>query len=154
MTGKRTLSFIALAAVGLTLAQGCSSASDVASESEVDGEEQTDSATFESTSQCSGGEMCFWDDNGFADTFKALTSSRSNFNDINFGDKTSSVYNRSSVAWVLYDDAGFSDTAVCVMAGATVANLGNFGFNDKVSSALRRSVNSCPSGILPFFGAN
>lgn len=117
-------------------------------------EENTSTTEWESTSQCNTGQMCFWDDNGFSDSFRALTSSLSNFNDINFGDKTTSVLNRAAVAWVLFDDAGFSDTRVCIKAGASVANFGNFGFNDKVSSARRRSDDTCPSGVRVFTGIN
>lgn len=132
---------------------GCA-VDDMERDIEIDGQEQIASVTLASTSQCSSGRICFWDDSDFLDTFRSMTLSLANFNDINFGDKATSVWNRMTVAWLLYDDAGYSDTRVCVMAGASVANLGNFGFNDKTSSARKLAGNTCPSGVLFFDGVN
>lgn len=130
---------------------GCAVDDDMEQDIEIDGQEQIASVTLASTSQCNNGRICFWDDNGFSDTFKYRTVSLGNFSDINFGDKTTSVWNRMTVAWLLYDDAGYSDTRVCVKAGASVTNLGNFGFNDKTSSAKKLTGNTCPSGCLEVF---
>ncbi len=106
------------------------------------------------SSDCSSGEVCFWDDAGFTDTRKDRTTSLAHFSDIGFNDKTSATYNRMSVAWVLYDDTNYTDSAVCLKSGASVSNLGNYGFGDKTSSAKKRSDNTCPSGSKVFYGAN
>ena len=133
----------------LSLALSFSACIDEKSEDLLTAEDESASAN-----ECGSGRICFWDDNGFSDTFKYRTVSLADFNNINFGDKATSVLNRMTVAWLLYDDAGYSDTCVCVMAGASVANLGNFGFNDKTSSAWKLAGNTCPSGVLAFDGVN
>lgn len=93
--------------------------------------------------QCQAGLLCAFDDAGYKDRRAALTKSVSDFNTINFGDKTSSVKNASKVAWVLYDDHGYSDTHYCIKPGHAASNLGSYGFNDKTSSAKRLSTSSC-----------
>ena len=94
--------------------------------------------------ECHPGKFCLFDDTGYEDRRIALTASENNMNDINFGDKTSSVKNRSSVAWILYDDHDYSDTKVCVKPGASISNLADRGFGDKTSSAKRLSRTTCP----------
>jgi len=119
--------------------------------------EEADSTSIEtsaSTSQCSLNVMCFWEDNGFAGTFKGLTASVSDFVAISFGDATTAVWNRTSVAWVLFQDDTFRGAMACVRPGASVANLGNFSFNDEISSAQRQSGDICPSGAIVFTGIN
>lgn len=103
---------------------------------------------------CTSGRLCLWDDVSFTDTKKTFSSSNPNLNNSGFSDKTSSAYNRDKVAWVLYDDTGYKDTAKCLKAGASVSNFGNFGFNDKTSSVYRRSNNTCPAGAAVFTGPN
>jgi len=93
--------------------------------------------------QCQSGLLCVFDDTNYQDRRAAMTSSVSDFNTINFGDKTSSVKNASGAAWVLYDDHGYSDTHFCIAPGHAASNLGSYGFNDKTSSAKRLSTSSC-----------
>lgn len=79
---------------------------------------------------CTDGALCLFDDRDFADrriTFgnkadhpaDSTATAASNLKDgaYNFGDKTSSVWNRSPRAWRLYDDSGYSDRSVCVRPG-------------------------------------
>jgi len=63
-----------------------------------------------------------------------------------FGDKTSSVKNRQSVSWVIYDDHDYTDRSVCIRPGVRVPQLPDYDFNDKTSSAKRLSGTSCPAG--------
>lgn len=76
----------------------------------------------------------------------AVGSSESNlWWDRGFGDMASSVRNVSSVAYVLYDDTGYSDRRYCIRAGESISNLHNdaWNFGDKISSVKRLGSNSC-----------
>lgn len=99
--------------------------------------------------ECPLGSFCLFDDTKFEDRRKALTSSEDDMNDIDFGDKTSSVMNRSGRAWVIYDDHDYKDRAFCIPPKGSVHNLGTdtVKFNDKTSSAKKMSGASCPSGV-------
>ena len=99
--------------------------------------------------ECPSGSFCLFDDTNFEDRRKALTSSEDDMNDIDFGDKTSSVMNRSSRAWVIYDDHDYKDRAFCIPPKGSVHNLGTdtVKFGDKTSSAKKMSGSSCPSGV-------
>jgi hypothetical protein len=59
------------------------------------------------------------------------------------------LYNRTSVAWIVYDDSNYTDRAYCVFSGYAIPNLGAspYAFGDKISSAQRRPTNECPAGI-------
>lgn len=93
---------------------------------------------------CPSGRFCLFDDSSYGDRRKALSSSEDDMNDIGFGDKTSAVKNRTSVAWVIYDDHDYDDRRICLRAGAQVSRLSDYDFNDKTSSAKRLSSDSCP----------
>lgn len=99
--------------------------------------------------ECPSGSFCLFDDTSFEDRRKALTSSEDDMNDIDFGDKTSSVMNRSARAWVIYDDHDYKDRAFCIPPKGSVKNLGTdtIKFGDKTSSAKKMSGASCPSGV-------
>lgn len=94
--------------------------------------------------ECHPGHLCVFDDDHYEDRRKMLDSAQDDFNDIGFGDKTSSVKNRDNVAWRLYDDSGYSDTSVCIPSGGERADLSNAGFGDKTSSARPLSTSYCP----------
>jgi hypothetical protein len=121
---------------------------------QIDEEDNTSVQISASTSQCHDAVMCFWRHNGFAGTFKGLTASQSNFEDIDLGDEVTSVWNRTTVAWVLYQHDTFRGDTACLHPGASVANLGNFNFNDEISSARRQTSDTCPSGAIVFSGMN
>ena len=96
--------------------------------------------------QCVAARLCLFDDKGYADRRIALTSSVSDMNDVDFGDKASSAKNYTHVAWMLYDDHGYSDTHHCLKSGYVWSDMG--GFSDKTSSAKRLGSDSCPSGSV------
>jgi Beta/Gamma crystallin len=75
----------------------------------------------------------------------ALYSSDSNLWNRGFSDATSSVRNVSSVAYVLYDDSGYSDRRYCIRSGESISNLHNdaWKFGDKISSVKKLGSNSC-----------
>jgi hypothetical protein len=93
---------------------------------------------------CPANRFCLFDDSGYKDRRIALSKSENDLNDINFGDKTSSVKNRQKVAWVIYDDHDYHDRSLCIPAGVNVSSLSSYGFNDKTSSAKRLSTARCP----------
>ncbi len=74
-------------------------------------------------------------------------SSRPNLNKAfcRFGDKASSVDNRSSSAWVLYDDSGYKDRRYCISPGQRINDLHAqaWKFGDKISAIKRLSGTSC-----------
>jgi len=143
-----------LVAVTILLAMGACASDAPGQPDEDDQDDPTSIQASASTSQCQLNVMCFWRDNGFASTFKGLTSSVSNFENISFGDVTTSVWNRTNVAWVLYQHDTFRGAMACVRPGASVANLSNFSFNDEISSAQRQTGDFCPSGAIVFTGMN
>lgn len=98
---------------------------------------------------CSSGRFCLFDDAGYEDRRISLSSSENNMNDINFGDKTTSVQNKTSVSWVVYDDDNYRDRAFCIKPGVSVRDFGSsaYKFSDKTSSAKKLSSAACPSGI-------
>ena len=53
--------------------------------------------------------------------------------------------NRTSVAWIIYDDSGYDDRNYCIRAGGSVKSLKDkWNFNDKTSSIERLSRARCP----------
>ncbi|MGW8575538.1 peptidase inhibitor family I36 protein [Streptomyces niveus] len=60
-------------------------------------------------------------------------------------DRASSVKNRDSVAWVLYDDTNHGDRHYCLRATGYIPNLhdSRWNFGDKISSVKRLGSNSC-----------
>jgi len=96
---------------------------------------------------CAPNRMCLWDDDNYDDRLLQFESGSSNLKFDRFNDKTSSVFNNTPAAFVLYDDTRGSDTSVCVMAGAQSRNLDDYGFGDKASSLYRQDGNSCPNGV-------
>ena len=95
-------------------------------------------------SECQPGFLCLFDDKGYKDRRVRLSASENNMNDVNFGDKASSVKNTSGVAWRLYDDHDYSDRSLCVPRNGAASNLKDYDFGDKTSSARRYSTASCP----------
>jgi hypothetical protein len=86
---------------------------------------------------------------------RLFTDSWSNLADViewNWSDKTTSVRNADTVAWVLYDDRGFRDRSYCIRPGERVIDLqpNPWRFNDKTSSIKRLSTASC-SGYVAFY---
>jgi len=93
--------------------------------------------------KCTAGRLCLWDDINYKDRRKEFTASNNDLNSVDFGDKTSSVNNASSVAWVLFDDHGYNDTRFCIRPHGKVADLHAYGFNDKTSSVMKLATASC-----------
>lgn len=90
--------------------------------------------------ECQPGYFCLFDDTDYGDRRIALRAGVSDFNDIDFGDKTSSVANFTSQSWRIYDDNGYSDTSHCFAPRARSTDLSDdYGFGDKTSSARPRS---------------
>src|SRR5690349_4694432 len=84
--------------------------------------------------ECTPDYFCLFDDTGYEDRRKRFTVSHDDMNDFDFGDKASSAKNRTSDAWVIYDDHGWEDRHYCIPAGGEVNSLGNrWDFNDKTS---------------------
>jgi len=96
--------------------------------------------------ECPKNRFCLFDDRGYEDRRIALKSSVSDMNDLNFGDKASSVKNRANVWWLIYDDHDYDDRALCIKPGVRVADLNSYGFGDKTSSAKPLTASRCPSG--------
>lgn len=98
--------------------------------------------------ECTKARLCLFDDKSYEDRRITLSKSEDNMNDVDFGDKTSSVINRTGAAWVLYDDSGYGDRRFCIPPGVSVRDFGvdAYKFNDKVSSAKRMPDAKCPSG--------
>lgn len=97
---------------------------------------------------CPVGRFCLFDDHSYGDRRIALSASEDNMRDVDFGDKASSVMNRTSSAWIIYDDKDYADRRFCLPPGVGVRDLGveAMKFNDKTSSARRAGSASCPSG--------
>ncbi len=98
--------------------------------------------------ECLAHRFCLFDDTGYEDRRIALASSENNMNDIDFGDKTSSVKNRQSVSWLIFDDHDYSDRSLCIRPGVNVPRLSDYDFNDKTSSAKRLSGTGCPAASM------
>ena len=96
--------------------------------------------------ECPKNRFCLFDDHGYEDRRIALRSAVTDMNDISFGDKASSVKNRQSVWWLIYDDHDFHDRALCIKPGVTIPDLNSYGFGDKTSSAKPLTAARCPSG--------
>lgn len=106
---------------------------------------------------CTTGALCLFDDTWrndrrltFGSTKGHATDSSatkvSNLKDMKFGDKTSSVVNKSKYAWRLYDDHNYKDRSVCVPPNTQIDDLGtkrNKKFGDKTSSIKRMSGSKC-----------
>lgn len=93
----------------------------------------------------------YWNQN-YAGTVFFTTVSNSNLDRVfQAGDEASSVDNTTGVAWVLYDDAGYSDRQYCIKPGQRIGNLHNakWKFGDKISSVKRLGTSSC-SGYPQF----
>ncbi|MGW0395088.1 hypothetical protein ACWDYJ_30280 [Streptomyces sp. NPDC003042] len=73
-----------------------------------------------------------------------FNGSQSNLGSIGAGDKASSARNDDRVAWVLYDDAGYSDRR-CLAPGRFIRDphYGGWNFGDKISSVKRLTTASC-----------
>jgi len=93
--------------------------------------------------ECHPGKFCLFDDHDYEDRRIALTASENDMNDIDFGDKTSSVKNRDSVAWAIHDDHDYDDRWLCVEPGAKARDLDDYDFGDKTSSAKRLTYTDC-----------
>lgn len=95
--------------------------------------------------QCGSNLMCFWHDQGFGGRFFSLTASDAHLG--SHSDEAHSVYNRTGVAWVLYDDENFRDTHWCIPPGVRNRDIGAspYRFGDKITSARRLGVRTCES---------
>lgn len=92
-------------------------------------------------SDCTSGKLCGWYNQNYGGTLNQYVN---DYNDMGGNsDEWHSVYNRSSVAWLLYDDKDYKGTVKCAAAGASEDDLGSFG--DKVSSIKKRTVAGCGS---------
>jgi len=96
--------------------------------------------------ECPKNRFCLFDDHGYEDRRIALKSAVPDMNDINFGDKASSVKNRANVWWLIYDDHGYEDRVLCIKPGVRISDLNSYGFGDKTSSAKPLTASTCPSG--------
>jgi hypothetical protein len=93
----------------------------------------------------------YWNQN-YRGSVYITSSSDSNLDDgLQAGDEASSVHNGTTVAWVLFDDAGYADRRYCIRPGQRVANLHAqaWNFGDKISSVRRLGTASC-SGYPQF----
>ena len=98
--------------------------------------------------ECQGGFICMFDDDGFGDRRLRISFKRDRFADFqktenlpeatkDFGDKTSSVWNRTLANFRLYENDHFKGDSICVPAGTKISNLDDIGFGDKASSIKR-----------------
>ncbi|WP_205472915.1 peptidase inhibitor family I36 protein [Nocardioides sp. SYSU D00038] len=95
------------------------------------------------------GKITFLEHDSFRGTgqMESRTSYDTNFKNDIFNDEASAVVNKSAYFWLLYDDTGYRDRAVCVRP-KSFYSLKVAGFNDKMSSAQRmtkRKATSCGS---------
>jgi Peptidase inhibitor family I36 len=93
--------------------------------------------------------MCFWHNQGYRSTFFSLSDSESHLG--GNSDEAHSVWNRSTVAWILYDDNTFdeSDRHFCIRPGHRNRDIGApaYKFGDKITSAKRLDTSWCPPGV-------
>lgn len=96
--------------------------------------------------------MNLWDDNGFDDRRVSRETHDSTFKNDNFNDKASSLVNKTSSYWAIYEDTGYEGYFACVRPHSHVTNLkdhdaliGTWG--DRISSMERINVNRCGSFI-------
>jgi hypothetical protein len=98
---------------------------------------------------CASSRLCIWYNQNFTGTIKSYSASNPNLG--GDSDEAHSIYNHTSVAWVVYDDADYStnDRRFCVKAGQYTSDLGqaSYKFGDKITSISRRSNNTCPAGV-------
>lgn len=98
--------------------------------------------------KCLAHRFCLFDDTGYEDRRIALAKRENNMDDIDFGDKTSSVKNRQSRWWLIFDDHDYSDRVLCIKPGVSVPRLADYDFNDKTSSAKPLTADTCPAGSV------
>jgi hypothetical protein len=100
-------------------------------------------------SDCASGRMCFWYNQNYSGTDFYVVDSDTHLGV--YSDKAHSVYNHTSVAWVLYDDLNFdpSDRHFCIRAGVSHPDIGAgpYRFGDKITSVRKLTSNSC--GTIP-----
>jgi hypothetical protein len=99
-------------------------------------------------SQCGSGRMCFWHNQDYGGTFFSRGSSDDHLGENS--DEAHSLWNRTSVHWIVYDDSNFYGRAYCVVSGYRNSDLGEwpYEFGDKISSARPLAAgHNCPSGI-------
>lgn len=86
------------------------------------------------------------DGSGTSCYYSASVSNLNNTSQCNgtqFGDRASLARNIGTVAWVLFDDAGYSDRAFCIRPGRVVDLHASRSFGDKTSSIRQLSTSSC-----------
>lgn len=98
--------------------------------------------------ECQKGYICLFDDAGYEDRRLRFFRTRTRFDDFqataalpestkDFGDKTSSVINRTKFDFLLFEDDNQRGDSFCVRAGTTYSNLDDVDFGDKASSIKR-----------------
>lgn len=85
---------------------------------------------------CPPNAACLYEDVGYQGRIIVLTSGELDLARLDFGDKTSSVRNGTSLTVTLFDDVNFHDRAICIQPHNGTENLGHerYKFNDKASS--------------------
>lgn len=90
---------------------------------------------------CSSARLCLYhNQDGEGDWFSRTSSDNDLGGD---SDEAHSVWNRSQVAWLLYDDKDYSDRVLCIRSRYAAADLGDYSFGDKISSVKKRSSDTC-----------
>ena len=100
------------------------------------------------------GKLNLWDDDDFTDTHESRYEYDSDFRNDDFNDKASSIINRTSRYWMLYEHRDYGGFRACIRPYSYVRELGNveftyqgytYNWNDRISSVRRKttSLSSC-----------
>lgn len=90
---------------------------------------------------CPSGSFCMWEHEDFNGKMGKLGSSHTNLHNLGWGDRASSVWNRSSKIVRIYRDTNYQGKSqgqgpdyVTLLPGQSINRLANQGFDDKTSS--------------------
>lgn len=93
------------------------------------------------------GKITFTEHNrleGYLGQTESRSSYDTNFKNDLFNDEASAYANKTHYFWLLYDDTGYEDRAVCVRP-MSYYSLKTAGFNDKMSSAKKMTKSKASS---------